>query len=233
LSFYTYGGCCGTNLAPPPCPPDCPPTGTPNAANIGLGSSVGIWAGNVNGQMQFYGLEEGVGTTVVFDATNKAYQVNLNTSSFIFNGQVNNLVDTTTIEVNGPAWVFQNGTGQPDITISSTGIEIGFGGLQLDAGTLTTFTNGSTINFAVGSTLEIGGVNMPANSCLVTNATAGQIAATPLTSFLSAFNPQVGYSVSSAGAPNRTLSDISDLAHVISFLATFYDDISARKLPHT
>lgn len=226
---------CGCNgLGPvvvfPPCPPTCPPVGLPVVTNINL-AGFGFYDSSANGALLFRGIEGGTGIAITYDATNKAYQFALNAANLLLNGASNTLSGTTGFVLNGNRFFIQQSGAE--MQFSDAGVAFNQGDFTVNTGTSITITNGAQLNLAGGGLLSVSGVLVSPGSILVTGSTAGQLTPTLITNFLSDFNLQVGYTVSSASAPNRTLNDGATLSQVISYVVTLTQDIMARRLPHT
>lgn len=213
----------------PPCPPNCPPASAPAVQNINL-AGFGLYDSTVNGALLFRGVEAGTGISISYDATNKAYQFALNSTQLLLNAATNTLTGTTGIALNGNRFFIQQSGAS--IQFTDAGIAFNQGDITLNTGTSLTVTSGAQLNLAGGGLLSVSGVLVSPGSILVTGSTAGQLTPTLISNFLSDFNLQVGYTISSAGAPSRTLNDGSTLGQVISYLVTLTQDIEARRLPH-
>jgi len=94
--------------------------------------------------------------------------------------------------------------------------------------------SGGIIDFRTGSLVKVASVTVPANSVLVTNASAGNLSSSLINTFISSANTQTGYTTFSNPATLRTCDTATvTLSQLAQIVGTLISDLKAVKLPAT
>ena len=150
-----------------------------------------------------------------------------------------NAGDWVDLLTGGSAWNSFNGASL-EITNATTFIIGGTGTFEIDIAT--TFTMGGmmsvdaagTLDFVTGSLILSNGVTIPANSVLRTNASAGNLSSSLISTFISTSNTQTGYTTFSNPSTLRTCDTATvTLQQLAQIVGTLITDLKAVKLPAT
>ena len=90
-----------------------------------------------------------------------------------------------------------------------------------------------TLDFVTGSTILSNGVTIPANSVLRTNASAGNLSSSLISTFISTSNTQAGYTAFTNPSTLRTCNTATvTLQQLAQLVGTLIEDLKAVKLPY-